>query len=181
MTRNPFVRIVFDRKFVIVAKLLSRHNVLLGVHNDPFGSTECNNLCVAVGITASVDEPRHVALFGSITDTGMVNPEHVVTPNFGLLVLYLAFLRHGVANKLSAVFHHHLTGGNVLVGKDTPGMNARPIKAQVLFTSSQGVQFHAGGTKGRHVLHEAALIGSGGTAFCLFCVGRSRVFLILVG
>ena len=168
VARDAFLLVVLKREFVIVAQFLSGKDILLGINGDPFGSIERNDLGVAVGIAAGIDESGHVSLFGCVADSRAVDPKHVIAPNLGLFVFLFPFFRHGIANDFSAVFHHHFAGGNLHVGKDTPSVNAGPVKPQLLFPARQGVHLETLGPQGHHILHHAALIGPRRTALRLF-------------
>ena len=85
-------------------------------------------------ITAVIDESGEVSTFGRINDVLTVHSEQIRAADSTSFVVFLPYVGHRVPHNLTNVLNDHLLGSDRFQGKQSPGMDARLCKLQVLLT-----------------------------------------------
>ena len=90
-----------------------------------------------------VDKPRQVAALGGVDDVVPVDPEQVGASDALSLIRHLPLIGHGLPHVLTDVLYHHLIGGNRLQREQTPVVDGRLAKLELLLPELRGADvFH---------------------------------------
>lgn len=81
-----------------------------------------------------VDEPGQVATLCSVYDCLCIDAEHIAATNPVGLVFLLPEVGDGLTHALAHILDHHLISCYRLQGKQTPVVNVRTGKSQLLLT-----------------------------------------------